>query len=166
VEYDEPVQIAIRHFMALPSLPCNSIFPTSSLKLQTDPVQSLGRLDKRIIAEGASRVPGNESEDSCRPISTDVSVINGILCTFRYAWGIAPSGTAGYNKAHLGTIHRSKMGSVLVQRMSAEVRVWFEVAVLRVVYALLASLLDAGGGAGVLGKAECAVGEDAEDEGR
>jgi hypothetical protein len=58
------------------------------------------------------------------------------------------------------------MGSVWIQRMLAEVRVWFEMAVLGVVDALLTGLLDAGGGAGILGQTECAVGEDAEDEGR
>ena len=46
-----------------------------------------------------------------------------------------------------------------------EVGVWFDVAVLWVVGALLAGLLDAGGAAGVLGQAERAIGEDAEDEG-
>ena len=47
----------------------------------------------------------------------------------------------------------------------AEVGVWFELAVLRLVGALLAGLLDARGAAGVLGQAERAVGEDAEYEG-
>ena len=57
------------------------------------------------------------------------------------------------------------MGLVLLQELLAEVGVWFDAAVLRVVDALLAGLLDTSCAAGVLGEPERAVGEDAEDQG-